>query len=383
MVAAEQSMLLPLTSLRFFAAAAIVVAHLQNAFGFSASPANLSVAISFFFVLSGFILTYRYPVLRGRRAIGRFYLARVARIWPLHVATLIVAVLLAGTPFVLSGEFLANLFLVQAWSPVVVQAMSFNGVAWTISDEAFFYLLLPLVVLSWRSRLVLSIASVAFCAGVLVIGSQMVGDAPMEPMTEPSWYTVAHVNPAMRFLEFLIGCLACRLYQSARSPRLPFLLWTLLEAICIAALLFAVFRGYLVQGWLYPYVSPLTYYWMLHAGAAPVLALVILCFAHEGGFFSRILQNPALVLLGEISFSTYMIHQLLIRWWLRQGWADTSWNLPSLLALVATIYIASYLSWRFFETPVRRAILSPRRTLSPFLPGRLANPAPQPGRAEG
>src|SRR5580765_5922555 len=85
-----------LTSLRFFAAALIVVQHSRGSFGLPeqwGEPFMFDQGVAFFFVLSGFILTYVYPSLDtfGRR---RFVLARIARVWPAHVAALILLLLL-------------------------------------------------------------------------------------------------------------------------------------------------------------------------------------------------------------------------------------------------------------------------------------------------
>jgi peptidoglycan/LPS O-acetylase OafA/YrhL len=86
----------PLTSLRFFASAAIVVLHLNGLLGVSTGSVPLGQGVSMFFVLSGFILTYNYANLRPE---GRadYLLIRFARIWPTHILCLIIGfVLLHG-----------------------------------------------------------------------------------------------------------------------------------------------------------------------------------------------------------------------------------------------------------------------------------------------
>lgn len=133
-----------LTSLRFFAAAIIVLYHSQGNFGIAenAWPAfNLSQGVSFFFILSGFILTYVYPSLKhiGTR---RFWLARVARIWPAHVAAFILLFALlpvslrsaaAGPTAYNFPVAVLNLLLVHAWIPIQSNIVSFNSVTWSLS----------------------------------------------------------------------------------------------------------------------------------------------------------------------------------------------------------------------------------------------------------
>jgi hypothetical protein len=83
-----------LTSLRFFAAALIVLHHSRGRFGFSENllyPFQPDQAVSFFFVLSGFILVYVYPSLNSWKDKRRFLLTRFVRLWPVHLATWLLA----------------------------------------------------------------------------------------------------------------------------------------------------------------------------------------------------------------------------------------------------------------------------------------------------
>lgn len=82
-----------LTGLRFIAAFAIVIHHSRGLFFTpeALAPYPLDIGVSLFFVLSGFILTYVHPKLPTRHDIYRFYIARFARIWPVHLASLALA----------------------------------------------------------------------------------------------------------------------------------------------------------------------------------------------------------------------------------------------------------------------------------------------------
>jgi peptidoglycan/LPS O-acetylase OafA/YrhL len=111
--------------------------------------------VELFFVLSGFILCHVYldSVADGAFRYGEFLWARLARIYPLHLATLLgigamaLAALAAGRvidPNILSWSSLpANLFLVQAWG--FAPQAGWNHPSWSISAEWFAYLGFPLV----------------------------------------------------------------------------------------------------------------------------------------------------------------------------------------------------------------------------------------------
>src|SRR3954469_3132944 len=156
-----------LTSLRFLAALHVLLFHVQ-AMGAVFGPAwfrNLSsigyVGVSFFFVLSGFILVYTYA---GKQVnTGDFWRARFARVYPAYAFALLISM-----PFFLFAvrhfneiklPFMAfeaahvkltaalEILLLQAWVPPA--ALSWNPVGWSLSVEAFFYLLFPLLLLPY------------------------------------------------------------------------------------------------------------------------------------------------------------------------------------------------------------------------------------------
>lgn len=112
------------------------------------------VAVQYFWAVSGFVFAHVYLADEGAR--GRFWLARVARLWPLHLLTLVlVAVLQAaysgvnGTEFIYHHQdikhFVLSLGLAHYWGWQADQ--SFNGPSWSLSTEilayAVFWLLLP------------------------------------------------------------------------------------------------------------------------------------------------------------------------------------------------------------------------------------------------
>ena len=114
------------------------------------------IAVSFFFVLSGFVLTYSYSGSDGRMRGTRsaFYLARFARIYPAYLLAAIAAIplfflalrqvhTLAGTLMRVAAGGTLVAALVQSWLPRTANYL--NSPAWSLSVEAFFYLLFPLI----------------------------------------------------------------------------------------------------------------------------------------------------------------------------------------------------------------------------------------------
>ena len=220
-----------LTSLRFFAAFHVVIFHFQ-AMQIFIGPAwfqKLSsigyVGVSFFFVLSGFILVYTYA---GRPMILKnFWRARFARIYPAYAFSLLVtalfffyAVLTMNIPFFVWAKAhlkLASalvLSLLQAWVPPA--ALTWNAVAWSLSVEAFFYILFPflLLVLVRRSQpQLLLIAAASWLTSLVFSGSYVVLNPDHLSVVNADvlgafWLNALKFNPLARLPEFLLG-MAC------------------------------------------------------------------------------------------------------------------------------------------------------------------------------
>ena len=238
-----------LTGLRFVAAATVFIHHLGGKFGFEHNRYSIgSVAVTFFFILSGFVLTYAYHDRIGnRKQVASFLFNRVARIWPLHLACLLIAVALVYfdsrlqvTPF--WQKLTANAFLLHSWVPASDWVFSFNGVAWSISTEAFFYTLFPFLMFAGgrRSRSRLSIATM-FVAAFALLASFL---ASIQ-WQEFDYLRVGHVNPLVRLPEFCLGIMAGRYFlrssNESNQPEARKLIsrlgWTIIEAVGVLAVI--------------------------------------------------------------------------------------------------------------------------------------------------
>lgn len=148
-----------LTGVRGFAAMWVVLMHYTWVAGHTEQ--NLFDKVTFygfagvivFLVLSGFVMAHVYPAFREKvdgSKFGEYFYKRVARIYPLHLATVIAFIIIVKMGYPLAGPndtdytMVLNLLLVHAWG--FVNEFSWNAVSWTISVEMFAYIWFPLVV---------------------------------------------------------------------------------------------------------------------------------------------------------------------------------------------------------------------------------------------
>lgn len=337
-----------MTGLRFIAAAAIVWHHAPANFGLPEPVPYLVNGVSFFFILSGFILAYRYPHFANRHEVQNYLIARVSRIWPLHLATLILTTIAIGIPFDMA--WITNAILLQSWVPLQAYYYSGDPVSWSISAEIFFYVAFPLIIYRWHKYFYYPIYS-SILLGLICIYVVHLYQLPILSESTPSATALLYINPAARLLEFVMGIATCSIWQAVSRinlERLGHLGWTAAEVGSILATLF-LFQIPL------PFGSATL--WFENLVSLPGFGLIIIVFATQRGALSKLLSTDLAVLLGEISFAIYLLHIILI-WWYLETWA-TIRPTPDYMALtlfvIGTLAL-SWASWRLIEIPCRDAI---------------------------
>lgn len=371
-----------LTSLRFFAAAMIVVHHGKSTFGsihfFDVFP--LDQGVSFFFVLSGFILAYNYPVLMNETDVLTFLKARIARIWPAHIAAIalipiLTAHLNTGGDSISSTAFttVANLFLFQSLIPIRQIFFSFNAVAWSISTEMFFYFAFPLLIaksfFDWRFKL-------GFLAAVVVLHIWFVAAWQIPYAYESGALKSAsvdgliYINPAVRVFEFFSGILAYWGYIRMRlHVNYSELVFTVLEVSSITLTLVVIYYSMHLPTFFSGNSSnfaKIICFYLYKSGSFWMFALLIVIFAFAKGKVTKILSLKPMVLLGEISFALYLVHITVIEWYqinavyfeyLPQWIIVTGYWLLSLLI--------AYLLHKMVENPCRKLLIAlPKLTVA-------------------
>ena len=350
-----------------------MLGHSSGMFGFSETwPDGIATyqGVTFFFVLSGFILAYVYPSIDNRAEACSFFIARVARVWPAHFLTFLLAIaLLSWVPSSLYNWYgqiagVLNILLLQAWVPISEIYFSFNGVSWSVSVEIFFYLnfiwLIRNFEKTWRIKLILSLA----CAVCMML-IWRITNSP-EHTTEPlrlSGNGLIYISPFGRFFEFIIGmCFAIYFKRIKRNNSYRPTGWmaTTAELALLAAVVIqiAYFGSYWFELGPLSRILPIEItFWLERSGVAPLYGFFILVIAFQRGVVSRWLSASSLVLLGEISYSIYLLHQIIIFWAkehpLFVGFVP---GYIGYLIYIATTIFAAFIMWRFMERPIRLLI---------------------------
>ncbi len=320
-----------LTGLRFIAAFLVFVHHISGRFGLGEVRAALgALAVSFFFVLSGFILTYVYHNRLQTKDVKRFYFTRWARIWPLHVVCFLFALFMLNMPRfdadpIYGFKVLSGVFLLQSWVPDYGWNFVTNGVSWSISTEMFFYLMFPLFLLGGQKKFWIKYFSLLGAMLLLIPGVNMLSHTGW---TTFDFKSIGHCNPLFRLPEFCTGMAIGFIYLN-RSKLIDSNakrnLWfdTTLEAIALASVV-AYMIGVQKSGisqwlmkveWGSVFLSSLFRF----TSGCLVFAFVIYTFARTRGLFGKLFSTRLFVFLGEVSFAFYMVHQIVIKMVMRMA----------------------------------------------------------------
>lgn len=368
-----------LTTLRFFAAFFIVLHHLRGSFGIAQEFATIPLGsgVSFFFVLSGFILNHVYRRLDSRQETGRFLFARVAKLMPLHLITLGLTAIFVGdftgiqTQFGYVVRFVANALLIQAWYPDFRSIFSFNSVSWSISVELFFYLMFPILLFGFSKngwwKLVLSFALVVWVV-ILCSDFQL---PPYKSASEGGLTRTAllYISPVTRLFEFVLGMYAYSLWKTVKGRVDHLMLWTALEAAAFLAMAVYLYEFHSIHHQVFLLGGSYAAEWFGQSGVSVPAAILIIGFASGKGAFGRLLSVRGLVFLGHISFAMYMCHQMILRYILvKTNWTEHFSN-PQMIGLyLSIVFVVSVVLWQL-EIRIKPALMKAYdvRTGSPHM----------------
>jgi peptidoglycan/LPS O-acetylase OafA/YrhL len=344
-----------LTALRFFAAFLVFLDHyvvVNENWGFPLG----CIAITFFFTLSGFVLTFAYRDAFKQQQItkSKFYIGRFARVWPLHILCLLLMVPFALQFFYLeplksSIYLVANLLLLQDFIPHSADLL--NSPSWSISAEFFFYLLFPgLLGLALKSIKVYFISLMLFL--IFLIGMALrfsgadtsVHNISLLGITHISFAGIFYVFPPVRIFDFMCGIALFFVYEKIYTKKFA-MFFSCLEVF-----------GLLLLGLTYVFHN--LFLSLLQVGLIflPAVLLILAGFSGQKGALSKALSKRWIILLGEASFAFYLLQEPLnqILWVLFHEFLHSR-TLLQLIHFIVLI-ILSILIHKLFELPLYRRI---------------------------
>jgi len=353
----------PLTSVRFFAALYVVMYHtLTELVRGKDDPTAVNgdflglgyISVSFFFVLSGFILARVYLQKQEGYSFRQFWGARFARVYPLFFFTLLLDTphwLFAGVrrigihaAMVSTLKVLAaNLVLLQAW---FVSLRGIDNPNWSLSVEAFFYILFPFIsipLIRRRSTALYWIIGICYVSGMLLVRYASGLQVPVDSVK---------FSPILHLHEFIEGICAAMITMRLNHHGKEVLRALSVYILGGSLLIFAAFISF----------SPhlLKFHLFIHDGMlSPLFLAVIISLAYGSSWVHRLLSKGFILLLGEASYGLYLIH---IPLWhiaknLPRGHSFITY--PFYLASAVGLSVASFL---YLERPSRRFILTKLQT---------------------
>lgn len=340
-------------SLRFLFIMLVVFSHIfGKPFDFGGE-----CGVAFFFMLSGFILSYAYgeKVRNGSFATLPFVKKQLTKFYPLHLLTFLVMVLLDARlgHFYEWWRLLPNALLLQSWVPDDSFFFVANGSSWFLSDLLFFYVAFAA---AFRVLTRIPLRQLVALAMVLLAGYMLLAfSIPMEKVN-----AVLYASPATRLIDFCIGILCFRLYASEggarfgkRLQQLSSVQMTLIEValVIVVVLSFFAYENMILR------LRCAALFWLY----LPIFLFVYIEADRLRGGVTFVLHHPVMQWLGGISFELYLTHWITMRVLysvlLPYGVGEQErLSLPVILLTLLLIIMVSYLAKRLFVDPIGRRL---------------------------
>ena len=318
-------MIAPLTSIRLIFILMIFLFHCHVPYS-----GNMGCyGVSFFFILSGFVLSlsYKQKVLSGDFSQKRFYKKRFLRIYPLHILILALYIVLSiifqepiTNFFNWIAKLIINILLLQSYIPISTVYFSFSG-AWFLSTLVLSYFLFPYCI-----KVIQKFSIKCFLFLLLI----PMGMLFYKGGNEIYWF---YINPVVRFFFFFFGILLVEVYREIKMMEdLTSKSATFLEFLVI---LFSVILYYVSLKYEIGVFNYSVFYWIQSS-------CLILILAINKGLISKLLCNKWLVYGGKLSFSFFLFHPLLIHFMGLEG----HYNI--ILIAIVSIFL-SHLTVKYFD----------------------------------
>ena len=342
-----------LNAVRFFAATAVIFHHIeQNKFWFGIPnywdtpfiDALGHKAVSLFFVLSGFLITYLLmDEVRKTNTVSvkKFYLRRILRIWPLYYLLIVIGFFVL--PYVLDYDlfpqqiqknfslkwFVVYLLLfpnlVRVWGRTMVGLNQ----SWSIGVEEQFYIIWPLLIKKFKNSILKFLISFIIIKMFLQVLLYFVDD------------NLYKLFSLLQIEQMAVGAIGAYILFHNQQKLLQIIYHSFTQVIMFVALLMIMFSGVHFIG-----VTILE---------AIVFTLFVMNVSVNEKFKFKI-ENKLFTRLGNISYGIYMYHTMVIALlmnFLSQTELKNNLVLFNILIYFGSVFITlliSDLSYRYFET---------------------------------
>jgi peptidoglycan/LPS O-acetylase OafA/YrhL len=359
-----------LTSLRFFAASAVVCFHFVpgiKTFGRLPTPAQHliergSIALCFFFVLSGFVLATSYQGRAMDDPIARrsFWLARFSRLYPAYILAFLLFIPMAVHKYIfdpVSGteesahvtflvSALLSSLLIQSWTRF---SQPWNGPGWSLSVESLFYFLFPYVafrMMRLRTPVALTLCLGLWAGSLLVVCSHITGS-----MSDQFYMNYICYHPLFWTPCFLTGIAIQRFVASWQRLRAS--TSSIVSVLAIAAIVLTCMMAPERYGGL-----------VTTTGALPLVAVLILSCSHGSCRLVRCIGSSPFYELGEVSYITYILQVPLWHYvsrvtnqltYLSAGFKQGTTS--QFVLFFAVLICVSFVISRYVEKPARKWLL--------------------------
>ena len=377
-MSASQEKIPILDAMRFVAALTVMLVHYELIMGHFVLYGGASTsALSWFFVLSGFILSYTYPTLQGSASYKRYYLHRIIRIFPVYWLAVIVSSLFVSItylnfgeafftevnrPFVLRYDLpepldvsfwamatFRHLTFTQSLSNIETLNLVFNGPLWSLVLEMYFYLCFPLLLILLRkinTKVRVAFAFVGFYLLQFLLIQINLPDAEQYSLLNLN--IPVYTNPLIRGIEFIFGMLVYKAFvlypyrTNAADMETRWVAATIAVVCYISSV--SVAHNYV------------PYQYSMYFATVPSVCFLVFALTRMN-WHANARTTRICAVLGGLSYILYCFHWPLME--MLQFFNVLPDSLPfpiNLTLVVAIVVVGSYSIYRFFETPIRKSL---------------------------
>ena len=293
-------------------------------FFFHAHIGNMgALAVSVFFVLSGFVMTYSYNNYKEKVTLKEsilFSLNKIKKLYPLHIIMMLSILIFDLIVLLLKKEYINpfnwiiklifNITLSQSLIPNDKIIFSYNGVSWYLSASLFVYMFFPIIYnylkkISNQNSYKFNIIITFIIQFLLAFAMSKINIKIPFTNRVDRWFT--YIFPLFRVGDFFIGCnlgmLYKNYYKEITKSKAFFLEVITILAIVINQIIYSsriTFLG--ADSFRYTIIS------------LPISISLVYLFAYNNGIFTKLLSNCSILIkIGNLSGYLFLIHQVVIR----------------------------------------------------------------------